>query len=67
MSGIAVRYLWHFGDEETSSERNPLHEYTVPGVYTVVLEIWDDDGNHYRHIELDYIRVYENDYSGFHN
>ena len=29
--------LWNFGDESTSSEKNPLHNYTKSGIYTVTL------------------------------
>ncbi len=30
-------YSWTFGDGGTSSDCNPVHTYTVPGVYTVTL------------------------------
>ncbi len=26
---------WNFGDGETSTEQNPIHQYTSPGIYTV--------------------------------
>jgi PKD repeat protein len=35
--GDATSYLWSFGDGTTSSERNPLHTYLVPGRYSVSL------------------------------
>jgi gliding motility-associated-like protein len=37
--GIA-RYRWQFGDGTESTERNPVHCYTRPGIYNVVLEVW---------------------------
>src|SRR5262245_15711244 len=30
-------YFWDFGDGGTSTDCNPLHTYTLPGVYTVTL------------------------------
>ncbi len=33
---------WDFGDGNTSSESNPVHEYTTPGTYTVTLNIIDE-------------------------
>jgi PKD repeat protein/photosystem II stability/assembly factor-like uncharacterized protein len=33
----AISYSWDFGDESTSTETNPVHTFTQPGNYTVVL------------------------------
>ncbi len=33
----ATNFLWFFGDGDTSSIENPVHNYTVPGNYTVTL------------------------------
>ncbi|MHC1706654.1 MAG: PKD domain-containing protein [Bacteroidales bacterium] len=33
-----VAYIWHFGDGKSSTEINPLHTYTIPGTFTVILE-----------------------------
>ncbi|MFH1120485.1 MAG: PKD domain-containing protein [Bacteroidota bacterium] len=33
----ATTYEWNFGDGQTSVEANPVHTYTAPGNYTVVL------------------------------
>ncbi len=33
----AVSYLWNFGDGTTSSQQNPVHQYTQSGTYTVSL------------------------------
>lgn len=34
---------WDFGDGSTSNEQSPVHKYTLPGTYTVVLKV---DGTH---------------------
>src|SRR5690606_20475700 len=34
---------WDFGDGSTSNEQSPVHQYTLPGTYTVVLNV---DGTH---------------------
>ncbi|MCQ1539096.1 PKD domain-containing protein [Methanocalculus taiwanensis] len=31
-------WLWDFGDQATSTDQNPTHIYTIPGIYTVELE-----------------------------
>jgi len=36
-------YHWDFGDEETSEEQNPTHEYDTIGNYTVILTVTDDN------------------------
>ncbi len=36
---------WNFGDGVTSSEKNPVHTYTTPGVYTVQLTASNPDGS----------------------
>lgn len=33
----AVRFEWNFGDGESSTEKNPVHEYIATGEYTVEL------------------------------
>lgn len=32
-------WLWDFGDGQTSSDQNPSHVYTLPGVYDVALTV----------------------------
>ncbi len=39
-------YAWDFGDGNTSSEVNPVHEYAAEGVYEVVLEVTNQCGTH---------------------
>jgi len=34
--GTITSWLWTFGDGTTSTERNPIHEFTKPGIYYVV-------------------------------
>lgn len=36
-SADATTYKWAFGDDETSKEENPVHEYAAAGEYTVSL------------------------------
>ncbi|MGM0566022.1 MAG: PKD domain-containing protein [Bacteroidota bacterium] len=36
-------YLWDFGDGETSTEENPVHEYAESGTYEVVLTATNAD------------------------
>lgn len=35
---------WEFGDGVSSSERNPVHVYKKPGLYTSVLKVTDEQG-----------------------
>lgn len=63
MSGVIEKYLWEFGDGETSIEKNPEHVYKMPGVYTVKLYVWDNDGTLFTETKEDYIYVYENSYA----
>jgi PKD repeat protein len=34
-----IRWEWSFGDGATSTERNPVHAYAQPGLYTVSLAV----------------------------
>ena len=42
-TGDIVAYEWDFGDETTSTEPNPTHEYEEPGWYNVTLVVRDKD------------------------
>jgi PKD repeat protein len=42
--GSVVAWAWNFGDGGTTGERNPVHTYTTPGKYDVVLTVTDDLG-----------------------
>lgn len=37
----ASNYEWDFGDDSgTSNQENPIHVYTIPGLYDVQLKVW---------------------------
>ncbi len=36
-SGTITGWLWDFGDQQTSTDRNPVHIYNTVGTYTVAL------------------------------
>lgn len=40
----AATYLWDFGDQETSTEVNPVHTYGSLGTFTVVLKAYSPKG-----------------------
>lgn len=42
--GNISSWKWDFGDGQSSSERNPIHNYSTPGNYVVVLEIEGPEG-----------------------
>jgi hypothetical protein len=42
--GTIVSRFWNFGDGTTSTSKNPTHRYTKSNIYTVSLEITDNDG-----------------------
>lgn len=44
LSEDADSYLWDFGDNNTSTEFEPTHIYTEPGIYTVSLFAEDSEG-----------------------
>ena len=35
----SISYYWYFGDGEYGLGRNPVHEYTEPGEYNVLMEV----------------------------
>ena len=44
LSTNATSYSWDFGDGNTSTEVNPIHDYTNSGTYTVILTAMNDCG-----------------------
>lgn len=38
-TGSVATWEWNFGDEATSTLQNPVHTYSIPGVYTVSLTV----------------------------
>lgn len=53
-SGDINQWYWDFGDGTTSNEKNPVHLYTKPGIYTVRLTVAGPGGSHTA-TEEDYI------------
>ncbi len=43
--GNVTDWLWNFGDGNTSTEENPVHEYLEPGDYTVSLTVENSSGS----------------------
>jgi PKD repeat protein len=43
--GTVVSWSWNFGDSGTSADRNPSHQYSAAGNYTITLTVTDDGGN----------------------
>ncbi len=46
-SVAAETFSWNFGDGHKSTEKNPIHSYTIPGKYTVTLEINNKQSSKY--------------------
>lgn len=44
ISTNATSYLWNFGDGNTSTEFNPVHNYPLAGTYTVRLKVTGPNG-----------------------
>jgi PKD repeat protein len=57
-AGMPDRFLWDFGDGSQSTERNPVHIYKSPGLYTVKLIISKGVKSDTL-IKSDFIKVYE--------
>ncbi len=43
-TGPNLTYLWNFGDSSTSTQANPVHQYSTTGVFTVSLSVIDKYG-----------------------
>ena len=43
-NGVNISYNWSFGDGGTSTAKNPSHNYTAPGFYTVRLIVTTANG-----------------------
>ncbi len=57
-TGGPTSWQWNFGDGATSTEQNPSHAYTSPGVYTVTLTVSNPAGSD-TEAKADHVRVYE--------
>ena len=44
-TGTITGWLWNFGDNQTSTDRNPSHAYTNPGTYAVTLTATNPGGS----------------------
>ncbi|MFO7789717.1 MAG: PKD domain-containing protein [Bacteroidales bacterium] len=42
--GVIDNYVWTFGDGESSSEENPVHEYSQAGSFNIMLEATNENG-----------------------
>jgi len=56
-AGEVTSYFWEFGDGGTSTEEDPTHTYTTPGLFTVSLTVTDADGNTSTEIKENLIKV----------
>ncbi|HWQ65992.1 MAG TPA: lectin like domain-containing protein [Methanospirillum sp.] len=52
--GTPKRWLWQFGDGETSNDKNPVHTYTQTGSYTVSMTV-DNGGGESKVVKEHYI------------
>lgn len=52
--GGPTSWMWNFGDGSSSTERNPVHTYANPGVYSVTLMVTNSYGSGQK-AEQDYI------------
>jgi parallel beta-helix repeat protein len=52
-----VKWLWEFGDGQTSTERNPIHHYTTHGKYTVKLAVTNAAGAEHSISRYHYIQI----------
>ena len=43
-TGPSLQYIWYFGDGQTSTATNPVHQYANDGMYTVKLHVTDQYG-----------------------
>lgn len=55
-NGEFSEWYWNFGDGITSTERNPVHYYRRPGIYTVSLTVRGAPGE-YSRVRVNYIIV----------
>ncbi len=54
----ATAYLWSFGNGQYTSEKDPVHLYTEPGLYDVSLSVTSPEGCEASLIIPDAVRVY---------
>jgi len=44
-TGVRTSWAWDFGDGNTSTSQNPVHEYSSVGSYSVTLTVANDEGS----------------------
>jgi gliding motility-associated-like protein len=60
-------WQWDFGDGTSSTEQNPVHTYTSPGIYTVLLKVTNDKGCFKVLARSNLITIFEGVTAGFSN
>lgn len=57
----ASQYFWEFGDNETSTLKNPIHIYEKPGIYTTKLTVTNNCGNDFtnKNIIINSLKIQE--------
>lgn len=40
--GKITKWMWDFGDNTTSNQKNPFHIYNITGNFTIILQVIDD-------------------------
>lgn len=55
-TGNPTSWLWNFGDGTTSTDRNPVHTYTISGSHTVTLTVSNTAGSN-SETKIGYITV----------
>nr|MBP6334748.1 PKD domain-containing protein [Bacteroidia bacterium] len=63
-TGNPTSYDWDFGDAVTSTDPNPSHIYSTPGLYTVILTVTNGTGSD-TETKVNYIRIWENPTASF--
>jgi PKD repeat protein len=56
-SGGVVSWLWDFGDGQISTEKDPIHIYSIPGNYTVELTVTNVNGDSATETKENFIRA----------
>ncbi len=63
-TGDIDSWLWDFGDGNTSTDENPVHEYTTDGTFTVSLTVTNEYGSRVM-TKYHYIRIYDTPEAAF--
>ncbi|MFX1237804.1 MAG: NosD domain-containing protein [Promethearchaeota archaeon] len=52
-----TEYYWDFGDGKNSTNPHPIHQYNLPGVYSINLTLRDGNGDLDFELKIDFIYV----------